>query len=56
MILQTTKRKKQEGEEPERQAQAYSQFTQPHIMPAMFVCGLSADTDRNFNYFIREGK
>lgn len=33
-----------------------SRFIQLHGIPLMFVCSLSADTDRNFNYFIRRGK
>lgn len=33
-----------------------SPFTQLHGGPPVFVCSLSADADRNFNYFIRRGK
>lgn len=54
-----TETKKVEAEENNRQEKiktSLSRFIQRRSMPAMSVCGLSADTDRNFNYLIREGK
>lgn len=61
MALGRQKRKKVEGEEKRGYKQAkiktsLSRFIQLHGMPTMFVCDLSADTDRNFNYLIRERK
>lgn len=57
----SSKTKKKENGRRRRKEQAQiktslSVFIQLCSMPAMFVCGLSADTDRNFNYLIREGK
>lgn len=48
------KAKKRTGDKQEKDKN--KPFTIHSAAPAMFVCGLSADTDRNFNYLIREGK
>lgn len=49
-------RRQRVGNKQEKTKTSLSWFIQLRSMPAMFVCSLSADTDRNFNYFIREGK
>lgn len=59
--LRWQNRERQEGEKRPgcKQGQIktrLSRFIQLHSVPLMFVCSLSADTDRNFNYFIRREK